>query len=53
MLMSLGTSSSGKALGTTAELWLNLQNDHDIHIAKRDLRKALDRIETVNKPEAA
>jgi addiction module HigA family antidote len=43
----------GKALGTTAELWLNLQNDHDIQIAKRDLGKALDRIETVNKPEAA
>lgn len=43
----------GKALGTTAELWLNLQNDYDIQIAKRDLGKALDRIETVNKPEAA
>lgn len=42
-----------KALGTTAELWLNLQNDYDIQIAKRDLGKALDRIETVNKPEAA
>jgi addiction module HigA family antidote len=42
-----------KALGTTAELWLNLQNDYDIQIAKRDLGKALDRIETVNKPKAA
>ena len=42
-----------KALGTTAELWLNLQNDCDIQIAKRDLGKALDRIETVNKPQAA
>jgi addiction module HigA family antidote len=42
-----------KALGTTAELWLNLQNDYDIQIAKRDLGKALDRIETVNKPRAA
>lgn len=43
----------GKALGTTAELWLNLQNDYDIQIAKRNLGNALDRIETVNKPEAA
>lgn len=43
----------GKVLGTTAELWLNLQNDYDIQIARRDLGKALDRIETVNKPEAA
>jgi addiction module HigA family antidote len=42
-----------KALGTTAELWLNLQIDYDIQIAKRDLGKALDRIETVNKPETA
>ena len=42
-----------KALGTTAQLWLNLQNDYDIQIAKRDLGKVLDRIEIVNKPEAA
>jgi addiction module HigA family antidote len=42
-----------KALGTTAQLWLNLQNDHDVQIAKRDLGKALDRIEIVNKPRAA
>ena len=43
----------GKALGTTAQLWLNLQNDYDIQIATRDLGKILDRIETVNKPKAA
>lgn len=43
----------GKALGTTAQLWLNLQNDHDVEIAKRDLGKTLDRIEIVNKPKAA
>jgi len=43
----------GKALGTTAELWLNLQNDYDIQIARRDLGKALDRIASVNKPKAA
>ena len=42
-----------KALGTTAQLWLNLQNDYDIRIAKRDLGKVLDRIATVNKPKAA
>jgi addiction module HigA family antidote len=42
-----------KALGTTAQLWLNLQNDYDVQIAKRDLGKVLDRIETVNKPKAA
>jgi addiction module HigA family antidote len=43
----------GKALGTTAQLWLNLQNDHDVQIARRDLGKVLDRIEPVNKPKAA
>jgi hypothetical protein len=37
----------------TAQLWLNLQNDYDVQIAKRDLGKILDRIETVNKPKAA
>ena len=42
-----------KALGTTAQLWLNLQNDYDVQIAQRDLGKVLDRIETVNKPKAA
>ena len=42
-----------KALGTTAQLWLNLQNDYDIQIAKRELGTILDRIETVNKPKAA
>jgi antitoxin HigA-1 len=43
----------GKALGTTVQLWLNLQNDYDIQIARRDIGKVLDRIETVNKPKAA
>ena len=42
-----------KALGTTAQLWLNLQNDYDIQIAKRELAKVLERIEIVNKPKAA
>jgi addiction module HigA family antidote len=43
----------GKALDTTAQLWLNLQNDYDIEVAKRDLGKVLDRIENVNKSKAA
>lgn len=42
-----------KALGTTAQLWPNLQTDYDVQVAKRDLGKTLDRIETVNKPKAA
>ena len=42
-----------KALGTTAQLWLNLQNDYDVQIAKRHLGKVLDRIERVNRPKAA
>lgn len=42
-----------KALGTTAQLWLNLQNDYDIEVARRDLAKVLDRIEIVNNPRAA
>jgi antitoxin HigA-1 len=42
-----------KALGTTAQLWLNLQTDYDVQIARRDLGKTLDRVKTVNKPKAA
>jgi antitoxin HigA-1 len=43
----------GKALGTTAQLWLNLQIDYEVQLAKRDLGGVLDRIATVNKPKAA
>ena len=43
----------GKALNTTAQLWLNLQIDYNIQVARRDLGRLLDRIETVNKPRAA
>jgi len=43
----------GKALGTTAQLWLNLQTDYDVEIARRALGKTLDAIGPVNKPEAA
>ncbi|UFZ01718.1 HigA family addiction module antitoxin [Bradyrhizobium ontarionense] len=42
-----------KTLDATPELWLNLQTDYDVQIAKRELGKTLDRIETVNKPRAA
>lgn len=42
-----------KALGTTAQLWLNLQTDYDVQVAKRDLGKILDCIETVNNSKAA
>ena len=28
-------------------------NDYDVQVAKRELGKALDRVETVNKPQAA
>jgi addiction module HigA family antidote len=42
-----------KALGTTVQVWLNLQNDYDVEVAKRDLGRSLDRIEPVNKPKAA
>ena len=43
----------GKALGTTAELWLNLQIDFDLQVARRRIGKGLDGIEPVNEPEAA
>ncbi|WP_315722298.1 MULTISPECIES: HigA family addiction module antitoxin [unclassified Bradyrhizobium] len=42
-----------KALDTTPELWLHLQTDYDVQIAKRSIGKSLARIETVNKPRAA
>lgn len=42
-----------KALGTTAQLWLNLQNDFDLQIAMRNLGKALDRIAKLNEPRVA
>jgi len=42
-----------KALGTTPQLWLNLQNDYDVQVAQRRLSGILDKIEVVNKPKAA
>ena len=37
----------GKALGTTPQLWLNLQNDYDLQMATRALGKKLAKIEPV------
>jgi antitoxin HigA-1 len=36
-----------KALGTTPARWLNLQNDFDIRMARREIGKELDRIAPV------
>jgi addiction module HigA family antidote len=41
-----------KALGTTPQLWLNLQAGFDVQIAEANLGKALERIEVVNKHPA-
>jgi addiction module HigA family antidote len=37
----------GKALGTTPQLWLNLQTDYDLQMAERQIGKALSKIEPV------
>src|ERR1035437_8519058 len=37
----------GKALGTSAQLWLNLQNRYDVEVAKREIGKKLDKIEPI------
>jgi addiction module HigA family antidote len=37
-----------KALGTSPELWLNLQTDFELETAKRSLGKDLDKIEVLN-----
>jgi antitoxin HigA-1 len=36
-----------KAFGTSPDLWLNLQNDFDVQVAKRQIGKALDKIAPV------
>jgi len=43
----------GKALGTSAQLWLNLQNDFDMRTAKRQIGKDLERITPVKGRVAA
>ena len=42
-----------KALGTTPQLWLNLQNDYDLQTAQRALGKKLEKIEPVAEREFA
>jgi addiction module HigA family antidote len=42
-----------KALNTTPQLWLNLQNSYDVRMAERDIGKELAKIEPVIQPEAA
>ena len=37
----------GKALGTSALLWMNLQNRYDVEIAKREIGRKLDKIEPI------
>jgi addiction module HigA family antidote len=36
-----------KALGTSPDVWLNLQNDYDVQAAKLEIGKALSKIEQV------
>ena len=37
-----------KALGTTPQLWLNLQNDYDVQLATRQIGKDLVKIARIN-----
>jgi addiction module HigA family antidote len=37
----------GKALGTSAQLWLNLQNEFDMRTAKKQIGKDLEKITPV------
>ena len=43
----------GKALGTSAQLWLNLQNEFDVRTAKRQIAKELDKITPIRGRAAA
>jgi antitoxin HigA-1 len=43
----------GKALGTSAELWLNLQNEFDMRTAKSQIGKELEKITKVTGTAAA
>ena len=42
-----------KALGTTPQLWLNLQTDYDLQIAQRALGNKLAKIEPVAEPASS
>ncbi len=43
----------GKALGTSAQLWLNLQNAYDIRVAEKEIGKDLAGIKQVDGVAAA
>ena len=43
----------GKALGTSAQLWLNLQNEFDMRTAKSQIGKELEKITPVTGRAAA
>jgi addiction module HigA family antidote len=43
----------GKALGTSAQLWLNLQNEFDVRTAQRRIGKELDSIVPISSRAAA
>jgi antitoxin HigA-1 len=43
----------GKALGTSAQLWLNLQNAYDIRVAEKEIGKDLAKITQVEGVAAA
>jgi len=43
----------GKALGTSAQLWLNLQNEFDMRTAKSPIGKELEKITPVTRRAAA
>jgi addiction module HigA family antidote len=42
-----------KAFGTTAQMWLNLQNSYDMRVAKREIGKELASIERIGPNKAA
>ncbi len=42
-----------KAFGTTAQMWLNLQNSYDVRVAKQEIGKELARIERIEPDKAA
>ena len=43
----------GKALNTSAQLWLNLQNSYDLAIATREIGKQVDKIKPLPELEDA
>lgn len=43
----------GKALNTSAQLWLNLQNSYDLAMAEREIGKQVEKIKPVADADAA